>query len=97
MEDDGEHKKAKGSKICVIKRKLMLESYKNSVLNEKIILKKQQVFRSDHHKVYIVEINKIALSSNDDKRVQTFDKITTYSRGTSAFNVYENEMMKKIM
>ena len=97
MEDDSEHKKAKGTKKCVIKRELMFENYKNCVLNDKIILKKQQAFRSDHHKVYTVEINKIALSSNDDKRVQTFDKITTYPRGINAFKVCESEMMKKIM
>ena len=27
---------------------------------------------------------KIALSSNDDKRLQTFDRITSYSYGTNA-------------
>ena len=37
-------------------------------------------------------MNKIALSSNDDKRIQTFDKITTYPHGTSVFKVCENEM-----
>ena len=63
------------------------------MLNDKIILKKQQAFRYDHHKVYTVEINKIALSSNDDKRVQTFDKITTHPLGTNAFKVCECEMM----
>ena len=93
MEDDSEHKKAKGTKKCVIKRELMFENYKNCVLNDKIILKKQQASRSDHHKVYTVEINKIELSSNDDKRVQTFDKITTYPRGTSSFKVCESEMI----
>ena len=67
------------------------------MLNDKIVLKKQQAFRSDHHKAYTVEINKIPLKSNDDKRVQTIDKITTYPRGTSAFKVWESEMMKKIM
>ena len=34
--------------------------------------------RSDCRNVYTEEVNKIALSSNDDKRLQTFDKITTY-------------------
>ena len=43
--------------------------------------------------VYTEEINKIALSSNDDKRLQTFDKITTYPYGTNAFKVCESEMM----
>ena len=28
---------------------------------------------------YTEEVNKIALSSNDDKRSQTFDRIRTYS------------------
>ena len=41
------------------------------------------------------EVNKIALSSNDDKRVQTFDKVTTYPYGTNPFMVCENEMLLK--
>ena len=43
--------------------------------------------------MYTEEVNKIALSSNDDKRLQTFDKITTYPYGTNATIVCENEMM----
>ena len=39
-----------------------------------------------------VEVNKITLSSNDDKKLQTFDKITTYSRCTNAFKGYESEI-----
>ena len=35
----------------------------------------------------------IALVSNDDKKLQTFDKITTYPYGTNAFKVRESEMM----
>ena len=41
------------------------------------------------------EVNKIALSSNDDKILQTFDGITTYPYGTNAFKVYESAMMVK--
>ena len=53
-----------------------------------------------HHKVYKEEVNKIALSSNDDKRIQTFDKVTTYPYGTNVFTIYctkvcENEMLLK--
>ena len=40
--------------------------------------------------------NKIALSSDDDKRLQTFDKIITYPYGTNAFKVCESEMLSKI-
>ena len=47
------------------------------------------------HTAYTEEINKIALSNNDDKRLQTFDRITTYPYGTNAFIVYESEMLSK--
>ena len=95
MGDDSEVKKAKGTKKCVIKRELMFENYKDCLFNDKIILKSQQRFKSDHHKVYTEEINKITLSSNDDKRLQTFDRITTYPYGTNAFKVCESEMLLK--
>ena len=49
--------------------------------------------KSNHHKVYTEEVNKIALSSNDDKRLQTFDGIETYPYGTNGFKVCESEMM----
>ena len=45
--------------------------------------------------MYTEEVNKIALSSNDDKRIQTFDRVTTYLYGTSVFKVCENEMLLK--
>ena len=66
MDDGSEHKEVKGTKQCIIKRELMFENYKDSLFNDKIILKLQQRFRSDHHKVCTEEFNKIALSSNDD-------------------------------
>ena len=93
MDDDSEKKKAKGTKKCEIKHRLMIQNYKDSLFNDKIILKPQQVFRSDHHNVYTIEINKVALSSNDDKRLQTFDKVITYPHGTNAVKVCESEMM----
>ena len=93
MGDDSEVKKAKGTKKCVTKRELMFENYKDCLFNDKVILKSQQRFKSDHHKVCTEEVNKIALSSNDDKRLQTFDGFETYSYGTNGFKVSENEMM----
>ena len=92
MDDDSEKKKSKGTKRYVMKRRLMFENYKDCLFNNKIILKLQHGFKSDHHDVYTVEINETALSSNDDKRLQTFDKITTYPYGTNAFKVCESEM-----
>ena len=93
-DDNSEIKKPKGTKKCVIKQGLMFENYKDCLFNDKIILKSQQRFKSDHNNVYTEEINKIALSSNDDKRLQTFNRATTYSYGTNAFKVCENEMLE---
>ena len=45
--------------------------------------------------MYTEEVNKIALSSNDDKRIQTFTTVTTYSYGTNVFAVCKNEMLLK--
>ena len=44
--------------------------------------------------MYTEEINKIALSSNDNKRLQTFDRVTTYPYGANVFRVRESEMLK---
>ena len=71
----------------------MFKNYKDCQFNNENILKSQQRFKSDYHNVYTEQINKIALSSNDDKRLQTFDKITTYPYGTKAFKVCESEMI----
>ena len=71
----------------------MFENYKDCLFNGEVILKSQQRFKSDHHKVYTEEVNKIALSSNDDKRLQTSDRIKTYPYGTNAFKVCESEML----
>ena len=74
----------------------MVKSYIDCLFNNKIILKPQQRFKSDHHNVYTEKINKIALNSNDDKRLQTIDKITTYQYGTNAFKMCEREMLSKM-
>ena len=95
MDDGSEHKKAKGTKNCIIKRRLMFENYEDCLLNNKIISKSQQRFKSDYHNVCTEQTNKTALSSNDDKRLQTFDKITTYPYRTNAFKVGKSEMLSK--
>ena len=94
MDDDSEHKKAKGTKKCVIKRGLMVKNFKDCLFHDKTILKSQQTFKSDCHNVYTEQINKILLSSNDDKRLETFDKTTTYPQGTNAFKVCESEFRR---
>ena len=56
MDDNTEHKKAKGTIKCVIKRRLMFENYTDCLFNDKIILKSQQTFKSDYHNVYTEQI-----------------------------------------
>ena len=65
------------------------------MFNDEIEIRSQQSFRSDHHRVYTEEVNKIALSSNDDKRIQTYDKVTTFPYGTNVFKMCKNEMLSK--
>ena len=94
MDDDSEHEKAKGIKKYVTKRRLVFKNYKNCLLNNKLLLQSQQRIKSDHHNIYIEQINKIALSSNDDNRLQTFDKITTYPCGINTFKISESEFRR---
>ena len=79
--DCKEDKKAKGTKKCVIKRMIKFNDYKNCLLKSKAVLKSQQRFISKGHDVYTENINKVALSSNDDKRIVSSDKITSYPCG----------------
>ena len=66
----------------------MFENYKDCLINDKTILRSQKRFKSYHHKMYTEEVNKIALSSDDNKRLEKYDRVTTYPYGTT------NEMLK---
>ena len=76
-----EMKKAKGTKKCVIKKMLNFKDYKKCLFDNERMLKSQQRFKSENHEVYRENINKIALSSNDDKRIVALDGITSYPYG----------------
>ena len=93
MDDGSDHKKAKGTKKCVIKQKLMFENYKDCLFNNKTVYRSQERFKSYYHDGYTEEVNKIALSSNHDKRLQTFDRVTKFPQETPAVKVCENEML----
>ena len=96
LTDDGKNdKKAKGTRKCVIKNILKFSDYKDCLLNNEIMLKSQQRFKSEAHNVYTEEINKIALSNNDDKSLPTFDRITSYPYGASAGKVCKTELLSK--
>ena len=96
MNDDSEAKKTKGTKKRTIKRMLKFPDYKDCLLNNEIMLNSQQRFKSERHNVYTEKINNIALSSNDDKRLQTYDRTTSYPYGASAGKVCKTEMLSKV-
>ena len=79
--DGKEDKKAKGTKKCVIKKMIKFNDYKKCLLNDEVIFKSQQRFLSKKHDVYTENINKIALSNDNDKRIVSSDKITSYPYG----------------
>ena len=82
LTDDGkEDKKAKGTKKCIIKKMIKFNDYKKCLLNDEVIFKSQQRFISKKHDVYTENINKIALSNNDAKRIVSSDKLTSYPYG----------------
>ena len=66
---------------------------KDCLYNNKTVYRSQERFKSCNHDVYTEEVNKIALSSNDDKRLQIFDGIKIYPYETNAFKVCECEML----
>ena len=82
LTDDGkEDKKAKGTKKCIVKKMIKFNDYKKCLLNDEVIFKSQQRFISKKHDGYTENINKIALSNDDDKRIVSSDKITSYPYG----------------
>ena len=104
LDDDGNHhKKAKGTKKCLIKQKLMFQHFKDCLFNNSNVYISEQRFKSYNHDVYTEEVNEIALiinvisnkiiSSNNDKRLQIYDRIKTYPYGANAFKVCESEML----
>ena len=73
-----EMKKAKGTKKCVVNKMLRFDDYKKCLFDNGKVLKSQQRFKSENHELYTENINKIALSCDDDKRIVTSDRITSY-------------------
>ena len=80
--DGEEDKKCKGIKKCVVKKTLTFEDYKNCLLNNpKDVYRSQLMFRYTNHEVHKIEVNKVALNRDDDKRISKRDGISTLTRG----------------
>ena len=80
-DNDKVDKKAKGTKKCALNKMIKFDDYKNCLLNDKILLKSQQRFISNKHDVCTEDVNKIALSNDDDKKIVSSDKISSYPYG----------------
>ena len=65
----------------IIKKKIKFNDYKKCLFSDELILKLQQRFISKKHDVYTENVNKIALSNNDDKRIVSSNKISSYPYG----------------
>ena len=92
----GKNKKAKGVKKCVTKICLKFNDYLECLIKKIKILRSQQRFNSEEHDVYTEKKNKIALSYNDDKRLMSYDRITTYPYGIGAGILCKQEVLSKV-
>ena len=86
MEDGKENKRCKGVKKQVVKESITHEDYKTCLLTGKEILRKQNILRSYDHEVYTEEVNKVALSAEDDKRYILSDGMDTLAWGHHKIN-----------
>ena len=75
------------------KTKTHVSKFQRLLANNKTVYRLQEWFKSYNHDAYTEEVNKIALSNNDDKWIQTFDEIQTYPYGTNVFKACESEML----
>ena len=75
-----EPKKCKGIKKCVVKKTITFDDYKECLFEGRNVHKSQLLFRSDKHEVRTLEVNKLALNSQDDKRI-SIDGIASYAMG----------------
>ena len=82
------------NKINHLEKKIHVDSLKEFIKNNELIIKTQQRFKSESHNVFTEEINKIALSSNNDKRMQSIDSIETYAYGINKDLVCKKEEIK---
>lgn len=92
IDDDKWQNKAKGVKKHITAQ-LLPDEYEGCVLDrEKIVLKKQHVFRSHLHDIYTENLEKCALNGADDKRYIRIDGVNTYAWGH--VNIQEEEELK---
>ena len=78
--EGSEDKKCKGIKKCIVKETLTFEDYKTCLFSDSTEYRSQLKFRASKHEVHTIEINKVALNRDDDKRISRKDGISTFAR-----------------
>ena len=78
--EGSEPKKCKGIKKCLVKKTISFDDYKRCLFEGTTIHRSQLMFRSMKHNIRTLEVNKLALSREDDKRV-SIDGITSLAMG----------------
>ena len=78
--DGSEDKKCKGIKKCIVKKTLTFEDYKACLFSDSTEYRSQLMFRSAKHEVHTIEVNKVTLNRDDDKRIPRKDGISTFER-----------------
>ena len=79
--DGSEDKKCKGIKKCVVKKTLTFEDYKTCLFSDSTEYRSQLMFRSAKHEVHTIEVNKVTLNRDDDKRISKKERISIFARG----------------
>ncbi|CAH3178524.1 unnamed protein product [Porites lobata] len=77
IEEDKEVRKCKGIKKNAIKKKLDFDDYVQCLFTGRKEMRKMKIIRSEKHEIYSKEVNKVALSNEDDKRTTLFGKLKT--------------------
>ena len=91
----GEVKKCKGIKKCIVKKTISFNDYKACLFIGETSFRSQLMFRSSKHKVKTLEVNKLALSRDDDKRV-TVNGINSLARGIIRLKIWSLYKMESL-
>ena len=75
--DNKENTRCNGIKKCIMKNTISFDDYKNCLLDvdSESIYRSQLMFRKNKHEIHTVEVNKIALNRDDNKRIVKKDEI----------------------
>ena len=95
--DGAEDKKCKGIKKCLVKKNLAFGDYKNCLSNPTIgsTFRWKLMFRNKKHEVHTVEVNKVALSRDNDKRTAKKDVVSTLAWGHKS--ICWNSLLREIV